>query len=79
MYYSYCSRCNADGSYRHVDRDCGKCSGTGNDWRDDEEMGFGIVELRRKKHMIDEDGKEYFYKAFMPSLEEERARCGFRE
>ena len=37
LYYIYCTRCNADGSYTRsrLNPDCGQCSGTGNDYIDD--------------------------------------------
>lgn len=37
-YYIYCIRCNENGTYDNVDLECGKCSATGNDWREDHEL-----------------------------------------
>lgn len=36
-YYHNCGRCNADGSFAHVDPDCGRCSGIGEDWDEGED------------------------------------------
>lgn len=36
-YFHHCRRCNADGGYLQVDPDCRKCSGTGEDWAEDED------------------------------------------
>lgn len=38
LYYAFCVRCNRDGSFRSVARDCPKCCGTGKDWRDASEL-----------------------------------------
>lgn len=54
-YFSNCWRCNPDNSFRGVDRNCPKCSGSGVDWRDDNELssydsqsGLNINDLRKK-------------------------------
>ena len=35
LYYTYCSRCNGDGSFNNVNPDCNKCDGRGKDYIDD--------------------------------------------
>lgn len=41
-YWTFCWRCNADGSYSDVEaiRNCPKCAATGKDWRDDKETEY---------------------------------------
>lgn len=40
LYYAYCIKCNRDGSFNNVDRGCGKCCGTGKDWREASELDW---------------------------------------
>jgi len=35
LYYTYCSRCNGDGSFNNVNPNCNKCDGRGKDYIDD--------------------------------------------
>ncbi|RYG90054.1 hypothetical protein EU803_15695 [Loktanella sp. IMCC34160] len=37
-YFLHCMRCNEDGTYSNVNLECGKCDGTGRDWRKDDEL-----------------------------------------
>jgi hypothetical protein len=78
-YYIYCIRCNHGGSYQHINQDCPKCDGTGNDWRDDNELEnyhkwskLKLDDLVREKTLISEDGIEFFYQDRIPSIKEER-------
>ena len=84
-FYVYCIRCNADGSYKAVDRDCSKCSATGNDWREDNETsyleryGVTLEELKEKQEVHSQKGMTVFYMDDFPSIEEERSRVTYRE
>ncbi|KPA14007.1 hypothetical protein MHK_005786 [Candidatus Magnetomorum sp. HK-1] len=84
-YYIYCVKCNQDGSYSQVDRHCSKCSGTGNDWRNDYELdgyhkwaNIKIDELITMKE-ITVDNIKFIYSSEMPSLEEERSKVTFKK
>lgn len=84
-FYIYCIRCNSDGSYGAVDKDCGKCSGTGNDWREDHETSYldrydvSLEDLKKKSKVKSKDGTYIFYLDDFPSLEEERSRVTYRK
>jgi len=85
-YYTFCSKCNSDGNYLQVDKNCTKCSGTGNDWRDDRELEryhrwseITLDELKEKKTVISPDGVKFFYKNIIPSIKDERNKVkGFK-
>lgn len=72
-------KCNKNGLYRDVDVNCGKCCGTGNDWRDDSDLegfhgfyGLKIKNLIKNIELLSERGVKFFYKNEIPSVEEER-------
>ncbi len=78
-YFNYCIRCNKDGSYQYLNNDCPKCDGTGNSWREDNELenyhkwaGLKLDDLRREKSLISKDGIAFFYRERIPSVEEEK-------
>ncbi|ACF46018.1 hypothetical protein Paes_0977 [Prosthecochloris aestuarii DSM 271] len=55
-YFINCVRCNKKNDYLTVDQECGKCGGTGRDWREDHELkgdsdwpGFSLLDLKQKK------------------------------
>jgi len=84
-YYTYCIKCNQDGSYSQVDRKCSKCSGTGNDWRRDEELdgyhkwaNICLSDLKTKKE-ITVQNTTFIYENTIPSLEEERSRINYKK
>ena len=61
LYYIFCTRCNADGSFKNVQRDCGKCCGTGKDWRDETEVTFEGSQAMY-------NGKIAYYESTPPSV-----------
>ena len=85
-YYIFCSKCNKNGSYINIDRNCNKCSGTGNDWRDDKELEndrtFSVTLEQLKKESIVEtnQGVKIFYFDEFPPIKEERDKVvSFKE
>ena len=78
-YFIFCIRCNKDGSFQHINLDCPKCDGAGNDWRDDNELEnyhkwskLKLNDLVREKTLISEEGTKFFYRDRIPSIKEER-------
>ena len=39
-FFLNCDKCNIDDNFQNIDADCGRCDGTGRDWRDDHELDF---------------------------------------
>ncbi|CAM3930975.1 hypothetical protein [Pseudoalteromonas byunsanensis] len=77
-YYLNCSRCNKDNKYSSLGNPCNKCSGTGRDWREDDEVnllhrmtGLGIDELKEKGRveLVDNYGelKVFIYTEEIPT------------
>jgi hypothetical protein len=65
LYYAYCIKCNRDGSFSNVDRECGKCCGTGKDWRESSEMDWLKNFVKGKG--VDGRDLEIFYEAYPPT------------
>ncbi len=63
-YYLYCRKCNSCGSFDNVNRDCGKCCGTGKDWKSESFAERTIV--RNGKRYFGTD--EVFYEANPPTV-----------
>jgi hypothetical protein len=80
-YFVYCKRCNPDGCYTCVDKKCGKCCGTGNDWREDKELatvhhsaGISLEKLRLEKRVTSTEGTCFIYQDVIPEIKEEQAQ-----
>jgi len=39
-FFLNCDKCNIDDNFQAINPDCGRCDGTGRDWRDDHELNF---------------------------------------
>ena len=83
-YFLHCVRCNKDGTYTSVASDCGKCDGTGRDWRDDKELldyhkwsGLQPHELLGRINVKVEDSSRgevwFFYRPRINSVAEDRS------
>ena len=80
-YYIFCRKCNSDGSYQDIDRKCTKCKGTGNDWRDNEELedyhkwlDVSLEKLKKEKLVTSKDGTKIFYHNSIPTIKEEQEK-----
>lgn len=74
-YFTNCPRCNADNKYdklgtgADLSNSCPKCSGTGRDWRNDNELesyhswaNLGIDDLRsRLTHVVERNGSTVYF------------------
>ncbi len=81
-YFINCPRCNAENDYSSVNPKCGKCSGTGRDWRDDYELAdyhawanITIEELQSEKIIANEHYNKpviFIYRESIPSVQEDK-------
>lgn len=74
-YFLNCRRCNEDNSYSTIKSGCGKCDGTGRDWRDDHELEnlhswskITIEELKSNGVMKRTRHSELFIFTYRPEL-----------
>lgn len=79
-YYIFCRKCNSDGSYQDIDKNCSKCQGTGNAWQEDEELenyhkwlDVPLEKLKKEKIVTSKDGTKIFYSNSISTIKEEQA------